>query len=789
MALNIKDKIAEPKWEAIPSEMKSIPHWLVWRAEPSNKRPGEQDKRPKNLDGTGFSGWQNTKNLFSYEEVKQAYSTGAFSGIGFAPKGTDFVVVDLDNDEGISHISEELRGISKGGYAEVSPSGRGIHVWMKGTVSDNLKRKVTIRTGEKIEFFTNSGWLTVTGEHFNKQQPHENQQLIDTIIQRYEFERKPEHKTYSKPSDFTTCDLNQFEIMQAIANSTVGGKIQKLLDGNISEYQGDNSSADQGLMNHLAFFTGKDAAMMDAIYRESGLYRKKWDKVHSADGQTYGQMTISKAIEGTGEVYSPRKRDGYSVTIHDEKKSKKKYYSYDDTGNADRFVDMFGAVTLFCNPDNTFYHYNGKFWEKDSLAVTRSLMDEAMEAAVKEPVVVPRKVSEKEQEEYIKAKAKWDKCCRSTRVKNYAMTEIKHRLPVIMDQFDNDIYAFNVQNGWIDLNTGKLQPHDSRKKFTKIAGAELIEQGCPKWKTFLGKIFSGDLEVIDFIQKLIGYSMIGKNLEKKIIFLYGKSGDNGKSVMIRILEALFGTYKKTVAPTALMKSSNGSDSGHTDKLAHMAGARLVTSTEPEKGFKLSESMVKAMTGDDTISASFKGKTEFEFSPQNTIWLACNHIPQMDAGTEDNPIWKRVLIVPFNVQIPPEEQDRHLSEKIIEQELSGVLNWCLEGLKKYLAEGLEIPQVVELATIHKRQEMDYIKDFLVECFEFAPGNRVSTSVMHKTYVEWAKSHGINNFMKQKDLTEDIQGRGYSTMHTNKGNVFLDISATNALNEKEKRVSVR
>lgn len=448
-----------------------------------------------------------------------------------------------------------------------------------------------------------------------------------------------------------------------------------------------------------------------------------------------------------------------------------KYYSYDDTGNTDRFIDMWGNVTKYCNPDKTYFHYNGKHWEYDDMAITKTLLDKTIEAMANEPVQVPAGTTDDEKVSFVKAKEKFVRRSRNNSNKEAVMREIRHRVPVLMSQFDEDIYAFNVKNGWIDLNTGELKPHNPNKLFSKVAGAELNDDSCTEWIAFLYKIFDNDTEMVKFIQTLVGYSMIGKNLEQKIIFLYGSSGNNGKSVLLKILESLFGEYKRTVAASDLMRKKNGGNTGHSDAIANMAGARLVTSSEPEKGYRLSEGVIKSMTGDDTISASFKGKSGFEFQPQNTIFLACNHIPQMNAGSTDNPTWKRVVIVPFDVQIPDNEIDTHLGERIIKNELSGVMRWAVEGLKNYHTNGLVIPEKVKQASKEEREEMDEINDFLQEELQPRPNGEISVSDVHRKYVDWTKEHGKSWAMAQTDLTKDLRARGLLIKRKTKGNYLV------------------
>ena len=453
-----------------------------------------------------------------------------------------------------------------------------------------------------------------------------------------------------------------------------------------------------------------------------------------------------------------------------------KRYSRDDTGHAERFVDMYGLNTLYNFPNNDFYHYNAKYWEKDDAGQIRKKIDAVMKAIKDEPLDIPPGASENEINRLMKEKAKYVKKTRTTATKDALNKEVRHHFPVAIEEFDTDFHALNVQNGWIDLRTGELKPHDPDKRFSKIAGTVYDPQAKGKlWENFIHTVMNGDEELIQFIQTLVGYSLIGGNMEQIIIFAYGNKGSNGKSVFLYVLEKLLGHYQTSIAAEDLMQKREKT-SGHNDSIEGLAGARVVTSSEPEKGYHLSEAIIKRMTGNDTQTASFKNKSSFRFIPQHIIWLACNYIPTMNAGAADDSIWRRVIILPFDVEIPRHKQIKNLKEKITETELAAVMNWAIEGLKNYLKNGLVIPEVVKKATQEERESMDVIGDFLTEELTKVPDGTIKTSEVHEIYVLWSKAHGKNYFMSQTMLTRELRSRGFMVQRKMDGNYLLGFAKT-------------
>lgn len=301
------------------------------------------------------------------------------------------------------------------------------------------------------------------------------------------------------------------------------------------------------------------------------------------------------------------------------------------------------------------------------------------------------------------------------------------------NELDANPWLLNVANGTLNLRTGELQAHRRSDLVTKLAPVVYDPSArAHRWEVFLHEIMAGDDELVEFLQRAAGYFLTGDTREQCLFFFYGH-GANGKSTFIEVFRALLGDYAQTAAFTTLQKRN--SDGPRTD-VARMRGARMVTAVEADdKGFD--EMVVKQLTGGDTIVARQLYEREFEFKPQHKLVIAANHQPTVrDTGES---FWRRIRIVPFNVTIPVAKRDKRLVEKLIKRELSGILNWALEGCQRWQRDGLIVPAAVRKATDEYREEGNTLGDFLAQrCYINRPSGWTSAIHLYRAYHEWWQS---------------------------------------------------
>jgi len=516
-------------------------------------------------------------------------------------------------------------------------------------------------------------------------------------------------------------EIDEDKLIEIALNSKQGQAFQTLFNGSWKGLYPSQSEADQAFCNMLAFWTGADHWKMDSIFRKSGLMRDKWNQKRGAN--TYGEKTLNNAIAGCKEAFQPGTDiDDYSISIG---MPKVRHYAYDDTGNADRFVEKYKETARYSYIDKAWYFYTGKKWEYDITGKIKTLTEEILK-----DMKVQRAFCQDEDDE--KAYDKHLKYTRNNRGKTNIIKESEHRLSVLPHEFDRRTDAFNCSNGVLDLKTGELHPHMWEQYLSKISPVEYTDNiDCPMWMKFLNDIFASDKELIRYMQKAVGYSMTGSTREQCMFFCYG-NGANGKSTFLDIINAILGDYAVNIQPeTIMVKNTQGANSD----IARLKGARFVTTVEPNEGARLNEGLVKQLTGGDTVTARRLYGNEFEFEPEFKLWMGTNHKPII-RGRDDG-IWRRMHMIPFTVQIPDEKKDKMLKYKL-KKELPGILNWAVQGCLMWQSEGLKMPKAVLDAVNEYKGEMDVISAFLNECTMKGPGT-IEAGKLYKAYIEWAEAN--------------------------------------------------
>ena len=214
----------------------------------------------------------------------------------------------------------------------------------------------------------------------------------------------------------------------------------------------------------------------------------------------------------------------------------------------------------------------------------------------------------------------------------------------------------------LELKSGTELINSAGVFVTRMLGTKGNQQSfCPLWETFLHQIFDGDAALISFVRRAVGYTLTGLCTEQCLFILNG-SGANGKSTFVKVLHHLFGGYSASIPMQTLMNTKNASQ--QTNDLAYLVGKRFVSASEGEHGQRLAESKIKMMTGGDRIPCRALYKDYFEFDPQFKLWLVTNDLPNI-SGT-DEAIWRRILVIPFPVKIPPEKQNKTLAEQLLQE---------------------------------------------------------------------------------------------------------------------------
>lgn len=302
---------------------------------------------------------------------------------------------------------------------------------------------------------------------------------------------------------------------------------------------------------------------------------------------------------------------------------------------------------------------------------------------------------------------------------------------------DAEPLALNVANGIIDLAAGELRPHDRSELHSKLAPAEYRPDArTDRWSEFLKHATAGDDQLERFLQLCAGYSLTGLTSEEAMFLVLGP-GATGKTTFTEALKATLGDYAATAAfHTFLAKR----DAGPSADLARLVGRRFVSSSEVGRDARFNPETIKQITGGDTIPACHKYKDPFEYRPQFKLWLAANHLPAVDH--DDDAMWRRLRVVPFDAVVPVERRDPELKRALVNDpdERAAVLAWMVEGCFAWQTNGFPpTPERVKGATAGYRAENDPLGDWLADCCVLDPEARTSRSEIRQSYEQWCTRH--------------------------------------------------
>jgi putative DNA primase/helicase len=343
-------------------------------------------------------------------------------------------------------------------------------------------------------------------------------------------------------------------------------------------------------------------------------------------------------------------------------------------------------------------------------------------------------------------------------------------VPAELTGFDVDAMLLNVENGTLDLRTGKLRPHRREDLLTRISHIKFDPNAeCDLWDEFLWKVLGKDQQLYEYAQRLVGYLLTGKTSEHVLHFLYGL-GANGKSVFCEVLEDLLGDYAIVVSPELVMMRRHG---GIPNDIARLRGVRAAFMNETTQGSRFDEAKLKDLTGGDTLTGRFLHQEFFDFPPTHKLVIRGNHKPVI-AGTDDG-IWRRLRLIPFIVTIPPDEQDHQLIDKL-RQELPGILRWAVCGCLEWQRNGLKPPPAIVEAVREYRQESDTLGRFIDDhCNTASKLAQVKAGMFFQRYQQYAE-HAGERWMSAKEVPHEMQRRGFTWKRTNAGGMYYGLELT-------------
>ena len=775
-------------------ELQAWPQWVCWRKE---QRQGKLTKVPYSATTGSKAHSDNPQTWASFAQAVQAQRARHYDGIGYMFQ-RDYTGVDLDhcvNPDGSLDAWAQAYLAQLKSYTEYSPSQTGIHILLRGTVPSGIRRRVPDAPHPEaaVEMYCERRYFTITGAHVDNTPT--TIEVCSVLASLHAALTAPKPATAShKPPATPAGDVSATDeaLLEKAMRAKNGATFRALWQGDTSGYASP-SEADLALCHLLAFWTGKDAHRMDHLFRRSGLYRRdKWDRP-ARSGEIYGQGTIRVALANCSEVYSPQGR-GKIIPFRRERAAAGEERDIPlpateidfvldclrdgEEGDARLYAHLFRGQCIYDHTEKLWYEWQRHYWKPDEtkhslLMASNHLAGQYMqasaelsaEAAQAEQHIDPDLLKRSKDEdprikhyEWLKATTGMlidrAKTLKTLRRAQAVLTYAQAYLSITSREWDTNPWLLGTREGVLDLKTGELRdgrPDEYMRTIIPTVWRGLDEP-APRFEQYLREIFADRPEaerdeLIDFLQRALGYGITGHVTEHIFLMLYGEEGRNGKDTLMTRLHRVLGSTVGAVSNDVIIAGNSkfqtpGSAKPH---LCALQGKRIVWASETSKGARFDVGQVKFLTGGGDIPARQLYGRDYTFAPSHLLILLTNNKPHADA--QDSAFWDRLCPIIFTIRFvdhpaaPNERQkDRTLGEAL-DTENSGILAWLVRGCLTWQREGAHIPASVLMARREYRDEEDTLGQFLKECCVLVEQVKASGKLLYEHYHDWTKANNL------------------------------------------------
>lgn len=734
--------------DSAPEEMKASPNWILWKYEYRKDSKGnlKKTKVPYQINGEKAKS-DNPETWNSLENVIKTFKKypDRYDGIGFVfSLDTGIMGIDFDrirNPETGEWDQEALQEIkSLNSYTEISPSGDGIHVLVKGKVPLEPDENGKIGTGRNNqdlgrEMYHSARFFTFTGAHMEgtPYTVNESQGAVNTLYYKWFGHRDEKKNAENKQPPEAKIKLSNPEIIDIASRAKNAEKFNRLYSGDTSGYD-SQSEADLALCSLIAYYT-QDKEQIDRIFKTSGLYRPdKWER------EDYRDRTINKALEGITETYSPEKRKKGKIKS-DKEGPEKISVPFDMVGER-----VLGNHYIFSMRDNgQIYLY------KDGV-----YRGEGTEAILNTEI---RNLHNEIYEDY------WNTINPEFPLTHIPKATIKYVNEVLAyiraythipreDMEDDKGNYINLKNGLFNLDTWKLEPHDPNFKSIRQVPVNYNENSqCPQINKFLKDIVAEP--DINLLCEIAGYCLTTDCSQQKAFMLYGV-GSNGKSVFLALLESLIGGENTSAESLQKLEFDKYRTAKLYGKLVNICGDIPYSKMHKLDVFK------KLVSGLDLIDGENKYQDSFVFRNTAKLVFSANVLPE---GKKDKSYYRRWILIQFPNNFEGEKEDKNLIEKLQDpEELSGFLNLALQGLKR-LRENGHFSNSKSTEDTRKEYELNSnpIEAFMDECTTASQGD-IDGMTLYSTCKLWGE---VNNkkIPAYNQWAKELKKLGYENYREN------------------------
>lgn len=759
----------------IPQEMKDRCQWIVWKFEQKDeqKKPA---KMPFNLKGSGLKWSEPTMETHgTYEQamavLEQSKTTSSpYEGIGFVfTKDDPFVFIDLDKcfeGDKPNELAQKVLGLAGATYSEISPSGRGLHIFGTGKLAKALKP-----THGKFEAYSYGRFSTVTEEGV------ENEGLLGDVQQAISYLQ-------------SLCD-NQ-------SNPSKDSKVIPFKGQVVVEEGGRNNALSQEMGRYYFKQVKSKEDFTEDLKKKGVQHAREFCKTHMPDPLSDQEIveTAKKSFHQCLEDFDPTKKSGGTV-------------SFDGVSIFECMTEVF-LVNEIVSPELAgqvrFLEDLGEdgqwaIWDQSPKnGVPRNQWIIGVPSKVKHMVSVvlasrPLEVLKRDypqvfeptrgDEDAKKLKNKVEKWAYSYRQNRnisqvVSLFQCDQKISARYSQFDSRKVGnlFPVDNGVIDLRTGDIFDHTPEMMITRRAGVSGQYDGilyksmatCPKWEEFVDQITCGDKELAGYLQRLCGYVMSAGNPERKIITFYGE-GRNGKTTLIKVISKIMGDasdggFSRKIPITALLKKQFDSNG---EEMVLAMKARFAYSSESDEGKAFNQALLKDISGGGTIAPRQLRVGTINGEPDFTLVIDTN-FPIAFSAT-DQAMVDRVVQIPFDWRVPDELVNPNLESDLL-KEREGILAWMVRGAVEYAKNGLGKCGAVERATKAYVRDNNSVALFLEDCVRTGTVGRIQAGDMHGRYKTYCEEQGARS-LPMKSFNKELLKLNYKTCQSGGRTYWLGV----------------
>lgn len=449
-----------------------------------------------------------------------------------------------------------------------------------------------------------------------------------------------------------------------------------------------------------------------------------------------------------------------------------KNYSHDDKGLGELFADIYKDKCRYNTTTKSWFIYDGTRWIKDEANMKVSRYAKQLSKYL---YLYANKIEySKDKPSYIRFVGKLG----SLSKRKTMIEDARDKYAISNEKLDTNDYLFNCKNGTYNLKNFTLQPHNPNDFISKISNVFYNENTkSTKFHKFIEEIMEGNTAKIEYLQKILGYSLTGDTRYEEFYIFHGPTTRNGKTTLIEAFSNSLGNtngYAVSINSESLANKHCFNGSSASGDIAKLQGYRFVNANEAPQNMFFNVNLLKKLTGQDMITARYLYQEEFDFKPSLKLFFNTNHLPMISDDTLFTS--NRVHVITFNKHFSENEQNKNLKIELMEIDtVSEIFNWSIEGLKKVNLEGLIAPQEVVQDTKSYQEVNDKIAIFISECLKRSEKNETGQRV-YEIYKTWSEENGYvienkSSFflqLKSKNILHDhgtVRGKTYRNIIKN------------------------